>query len=211
MHTFDKQKFNIMSCENCYHVVLPQCTQEILLRAGLQESQVYFVIITDKFGNQYTIDSRTDENGDITIDVLSVPTGTFNPFAGEFKLEVKLDIDNCNAETLRFCCGNALTDYSCVMMSFMNSDIETIDAIIGCVCNDPLTPADPSAPSFKRISIISGEVDGTNDTFVLAHPPSAVYYNGNLQVAANYTITDNSVTYAFVPFLDESVDFWGTY
>lgn len=197
-----------MPCSSCYNVELPECASVITLRAGLQADQDYIVIIADKFNNKYGVEVTSDVTGVVVFDANIVPAGTFNRYAGDFKLEVKLQGDNCNPETLRFCCNDTLTDYSCVIMSFIESDQ---DAIIGCICNDPLTPGDPSTPTFKRIAVVSGTTDGVNDTFLLAHAPTAVYYNGNLLTADNYVITGVSVTYNFVPFSGESVDFWGTY
>lgn len=133
-----------MSCQTCFNVEVPECPSSILLKAGLQANTAYYIWITDKFGEVYKQSCTSDANGSVLLSVSGIPTGTLNRHAGNFIIEARLADSNCEPELMQFCCDGVSTNYSCVCASFVQAS-ESSQVIIGCICNDPISPAEPSS------------------------------------------------------------------
>lgn len=105
----------VTTCETCYQIKLPSCVDSILLKAGLDPSNAFTWVITDKFGNKYSKEVTSDVNGYITIDVDDLPEGLLTPFSGTFELAIL----NSGGETVSFI-YNDIT-YTCIQFSLFDS------------------------------------------------------------------------------------------
>jgi hypothetical protein len=77
-----------MDCSCAFTDYLANCQNEILVHFySLNPGETYKVVITDKFGKQYSHNYLSDGDGMITLNVADFPDGMFN-VPGEFKLEV---------------------------------------------------------------------------------------------------------------------------
>ncbi len=136
-----------MYCENCYkcyEVQIPECPSQILVNAGLEANKIYYVTITDKFGEQYKQQCTSDNNGSILLLISGLPSGSLNRYSGNWKIEVRKVLANCEPELLQFCCDGVVKTFSCIIASFFQSSLGSLPTDIGCLCNDPITPAHPS-------------------------------------------------------------------
>lgn len=124
-----------MSCQNCYEVRIPECPSSLTVLAQLDVNSDFVVTITDKFNKRFTQEVTTDSNGSFEIDLTDIPAGTFNRHAGNFRIEVFLAENNtCDPELLQFCCDGVVKDFHCVVMSFFQSDLGSLETEIGCPC-----------------------------------------------------------------------------
>jgi len=106
-----------MSCSTCYEVKLAACSGTVEVLAGLGASTSYKVRITDKFGNQYFDDIVTDGAGNFDLDLSAFEEGLFTSHSGTFIFEILDASDEKVVLTLND------TEYTCVSISFFNSDI----------------------------------------------------------------------------------------
>ncbi len=132
-----------MSCETCYEVQIPECPSSILVKAGLQAETTYYVKIIDKFGEAYKQQVETDVNGSFLLETSGLPDGALNRHSGNWRIEVRKLLANCEPELMQFCCDGTATNYNCIVMSFFQSSLGSLPTDIGCICNDPITPAPP--------------------------------------------------------------------
>ena len=124
-----------MSCDTCYIVEIPECPENITVKAQLEANEQYFIVITDKFGKRYSQEVETDSEGSFTLDLSDIPAGTFNRHAGSFTIEAFLEENStCEPELMQFCCEGVVSDYRCVSMSFFQSDLGSLETVIGCDC-----------------------------------------------------------------------------
>lgn len=139
-----------MSCENCdkcYEVAIPECPSEILVKAGVEANKTYYVAIIDKFGEHYNQQCTSDINGSILIQTSGLPAGSLNRHSGNWQIEIRKLLANCEPELLQFCCDGVITNYSCIVASFFQSSLGSLPTDIGCTCNDQVTPTPPSDSS----------------------------------------------------------------
>ncbi len=135
-----------MACSTCYEVMIPECPGDITVKAQLEPSSTFFVTITDKFGTKYTQEVESDADGSFVIDVSLLPAGIFNRHAGNFTIEVRATLSNCDLEDMTFCIDSIETVFTCIIMSFyqyekalLEHDEEdpapdALETIIGCEC-----------------------------------------------------------------------------
>lgn len=107
-----------MSCDTCYEVSLPACAGVITVNVGMDPNNIYTWIITDKFGNKYQENVTTDGAGKFVIDASDLPDGLFTPSSGTFILA----IINSAGETQSMAINGE--DYTCISMSFYQSNLE---------------------------------------------------------------------------------------
>lgn len=107
-----------MTCQACYEASVKSCIDEILLKAGLTASTSYYWIIENKFGNQVQRQVETDEDGILTIDLSMLPEGSANPYAGHFRLTLRLGSNYLTTQQMTF--GGKT--YDCVSFNFIEID-----------------------------------------------------------------------------------------
>jgi hypothetical protein len=89
-------------CDNCFDSFLSNCPTGITVNAGLTPAESYKWIITDKFQSRYQNTVVADGNGSIVIAAADLPAGFFNPFAGEFGLQIVDPVTNV-PQPMRLC------------------------------------------------------------------------------------------------------------
>lgn len=109
-----------MSCSACYESKIAECTGTIEVLAGLAASTSYKVRITDKFGNQYFQDVVTNGAGNFDLDFDDFESGIFTRHSGAFIMVVL----NASGETTTLILNE--TEYTCVSISFYNSDVPPV-------------------------------------------------------------------------------------
>ncbi len=128
-----------MSCENCdkcYEASAPECPSSLILNCELIPTTDYFVMLTDKFGEQYTQAVTSDAEGKVSFKTSQLPAGMLNRHAGNFKIEVRKLNTDCTPETLKLCCDGAAQNFQCVLLSFFQSTLGSLPTEIGCYCDD---------------------------------------------------------------------------
>lgn len=110
-----------MSCNSCYEISLPACRDIIAVKLGLAADSQFTWVITDKFGNKYSEEVTTDGSGNFEVDTTELPDELFNAYAGKFILT----IINSGDQTQAFEIND--TEYSCIAMSFHESDKDEAD------------------------------------------------------------------------------------
>lgn len=134
-----------MSCSCCYKVTLLECPEQILIECGLTPNTIYYLILTDKFSNEYVRAYQADGNGHITLPASEFPQGFFMSFSGDFTIKIYASAGDASAgenEVSVSFCGN---NYTCIVVSF-SSDTSFAATIPDC--NQPQTPiADDELPS----------------------------------------------------------------
>lgn len=125
---------DLLNCPTCYRITLADCFEKITVKAGLGAAETFFYRITDKFGNRYSGEVLTDEQGYFEISASDFVPAFFNPHAGTFELQVFKAVQNCEPETLSFCD----VEYTCVRMDFAHEDSteDLSEQIIPCECNE---------------------------------------------------------------------------
>lgn len=104
-----------MTCKDCipYCTTIPDCLTSLGIVLSEPEIEVY-IIIEDKFRNQYTWEGVTESSGLVIIDLQKegIPELLLNPFAGKFILMV---IKDSNDELVPLTDG--VKEYECVEFS----------------------------------------------------------------------------------------------
>jgi hypothetical protein len=105
-------------CESCAKRTLPAiCGGELIFNDTELDARItYKIIFTDKFGNEYVIDStpETNQQDDFSVDLSQLPDGLLNGFSGDFYLQVKEDYNDIEAQDIDIL-GVA---YKCVILTF---------------------------------------------------------------------------------------------
>jgi len=138
-----------MSCSTCYEVRIPECPDDITILAQLDADTTYFVTITTKFEKKYTQQVLTDSDGSFIIRVADLPEGLFTRHSGDFTVDVRKTLTNCDPETMQFCVDGVMTEFTCVIMSFYKLERsllpvaygyaapQQLETTIGCECPEP--------------------------------------------------------------------------
>lgn len=75
------------NCDTCFEAKLNECVDLIVIAGGFTVGQIYLIIITDKFGNEYRLSYTADYGGNLTIEVADLPEGLFTRFSGTFTVQ----------------------------------------------------------------------------------------------------------------------------
>lgn len=98
-------------------------------------------------------------------------------------------------ETLRIKYGNAVTEW----LDLPYSGFKLVDNHL-------------VAEQLQEIELVSGIIDGVNDTFVWDYPPELVYLNGQLlKDGEGYVLTGSTTVFATPPFAGADPDIIWTY
>ena len=105
-------------CTTCGKRTLPAiCGGELIFNnTFLDATETYKVIITDKFGNEYVLDSIPSANptDDFTIDLTQLPNGLLNSFSGDFMLQIKNNYEDIEALDVSL----LGVTYKCIVLTF---------------------------------------------------------------------------------------------
>lgn len=123
-------------CPICFPFELPSCPETIVIRAGLQVDTLYYVKLTDKFGNAFNTEATTDGAGELTLtpdDFL--PLGFLNPAIGSFTIEISDTNEPFSAQNILFFCDEL---YTCITVT-VSADT-SLSNIIQCASSGPPPP-----------------------------------------------------------------------
>ena len=108
----------LQTCDTCYELTFPDC-QDMVFDLGLTPASEYYVIITDKFGNEYYDQLTVDASGSLIIDPLLYVQGSlFTPFSGSFTLTIKEGL--VYSDLIEFTIDSI--SYNCVIFSIYHSE-----------------------------------------------------------------------------------------
>lgn len=108
----------LQTCDTCFELIFPDC-QDMLFELGLTPTTEYYVIITDKFGNEYYDQITTDADGNIVVDPsLYVSGSLFTPFSGSFTLTIKEGL--VYSDLIEFTVDSIT--YNCVIFSIYRAE-----------------------------------------------------------------------------------------
>jgi len=117
------------NCSECYEFSLTQFPDSIQIVGGLTPNTVFYVWITDKFGNIFCTDAiETDADGSITLDssIISVlPKGLFGKDSGKFKFEAKA-VDAYYTGIAQFTFSGVTYDCIWVQFEYNSSPVNVI-------------------------------------------------------------------------------------
>lgn len=152
-----------MSCYSVYIASLPECPEEIEVRAHLTPTIQYtWTLVDRRFGTRYIGQATADAQGSITIptDGVPFPSGLFNRYAGAFELSVKQDPLQCGNSAMTLCVDELTSAvYANVLVTFHESIGENAEAaVVGCDCG-MTPPEEPENASliftFENTAIIT--------------------------------------------------------
>ena len=130
-----------MSCENCnkcFEASAPECPSVLILNCQLTAATDYFIMVTDKFGEEYIQAVTSDANGKVVFKTNYLPAGSLNRHSGSWKIEVREDNTDCSVRKLKFCCDGTETEFDCVVLDFFQSSLGSLPTEVGCFCeNNP--------------------------------------------------------------------------
>lgn len=105
-----------LSCDYCF--TLEVAYSELMnVQAGLTPAAVYYLFVTDKFGNQWSDQFTVNGDGSFDIDLTNYPAGMFNPFNGWFDLFVSEDSAGEVLVPMTF-----VSEYNCLKLSTYCAD-----------------------------------------------------------------------------------------
>ena len=109
-----------MSCKKeCFEATITNCTDDIILKAGLAATTQYFWLVEDRHGNITQRQATTDAQGTLTI-----ATPLFiNPHSGMLKLSVREGGNYLNVVPMTF----DAEEYNCVLITIAVIDREDSD------------------------------------------------------------------------------------
>lgn len=118
-----------MSCSQCYTAQVPECIDELLIYAKIDDDvpNIILIKITDSHGNVYYLNAE-NLDGIITIDIAnsSLPKNLLNRYAGTITLEVMNSVGVAATMTI---CGK---EYTCITLDVINNNLSLRDYYIGC-------------------------------------------------------------------------------
>lgn len=116
-------------CDECYRATLPACPDSIYIQSeSFEIGENIYLVITDKFGNEYTIENETGYGGSVFFSTSTLPEGLLNEYAGDFTFKFYADLD-CDEEKELIFCDEV---YPCIAVSFYKDVTQNRDAIICC-------------------------------------------------------------------------------
>lgn len=75
-----------MACNNCASVELSNCNSTLVIQSDLPEGE--YQVFIDRQLSRYSQTVTATEEGEITIDVSLLPKGFFNPYGGDYFIEI---------------------------------------------------------------------------------------------------------------------------
>lgn len=110
----------IENCSTCFKTSIPACTDEILIKLGLEADTPYLLRITDQVPSKTELEITSDGSGYLTIDTDDLPDGFLNPFTGSFTIEIFTAAGLTQAFTVD------TVDYTCLQVEVYAGEGEAI-------------------------------------------------------------------------------------
>jgi hypothetical protein len=178
----------VTTCETCFQTEIPSCSDSILLKAGLDPNNTFTWVITDKFGNKYSAEAVSDDDGFLEIDIEELPEGLLTPFAGTFELTIL----NAGGETVSFIYND--TTYTCIQFTVFDST-----GVLQAIIPDPsdiVTNPEESGAFVQEVEYVAHE---DIDEFDIVTADGYVADSGNVSMAQKVlgmskTTTANGLT-----------------
>lgn len=143
-----------MECPKCFEFTLSDCLETFIVDGGLLPDTTYFYRVTDKFGNKYSGEVETDNEGKFSMTVADFPYGLFTAYSGSFTLELSLTQIPFSPVNFWLCD----VEYPCILFSFGKADA-TWNTIY-CISTQP-------TPTPQPVGIFSFAGKGNDTTTIV--------------------------------------------
>src|ERR1700741_3058213 len=106
-----------MSCENCYNIIHPACSDTLFIPAGLVSlvGQTVIVELTDKFGHIAIQEVEVDGDGNLFFELNDLPEGYLNEHFGPVIIKIQQNLTStCYLPFTKTDCDSVETEYTCL-------------------------------------------------------------------------------------------------
>lgn len=120
-------------CNAIFHITLSASQvniagNNITVKAGLTVGAQYWYIVVDKFGKEYLKQFTADGQGAFEMLATDFPPALFNPYAGNFLVQIKRTLQDAVPVPLTFCAKV----YDTIQMSFSDVNSDIPNAVVDC-------------------------------------------------------------------------------